>query len=190
MPSQANRKLASDAASLRATLVGQNLQFKYRHVGEFDGVVLSLPYCPGWAEIPLLANDFSKRMSVIRRPSQDKLLGALDFGLLENQPDTFQLLRVVEQESNDLGSGLSRAPAASLAELQRTLDGICFIFEVISTIPKLARSRPSPSKGARSRGIGEIRRLRMTQLFAPLGRGHADTLVRSRFLSEVGIGTE
>src|SRR4249920_216181 len=33
--------------------------------------------------------------------------------------------------------------------------------DVISTIPKLARSSPPPSNGKRSCGIGEIRRLRI-----------------------------
>src|SRR5580692_3391149 len=40
----------------------------------------------------------------------------------------FQFLRLVEQKSDDLGSGLSSAPAPSLAELQRTFDGIGFVF--------------------------------------------------------------
>src|ERR1700686_4062795 len=82
-------------ASHSATLVRQNLQFNDGHIGQIDGVVLSLPYCHRWSEIPLLANNFLEGTPVIRRPSQSELLCALGFGFLENQPDTFQLLRLV-----------------------------------------------------------------------------------------------
>jgi hypothetical protein len=47
----------------------------------------------------LLANNFSEGAPVIWRPSQDELLCALGFGFLENQPDTFELLWLVEQQS-------------------------------------------------------------------------------------------
>jgi hypothetical protein len=69
-------------ASLAATLVRQNSQFKHGHVGEVHGVILCLPYCPRRAEIPLLANNFLEGAPVIRRPSQDELLCALDFAFL------------------------------------------------------------------------------------------------------------
>ena len=88
----------------------------------------SLLYCPGWAEIPLLTNNFLEGAPAIRRPSQGELLRALDFSFLENQPDTFQLLRLVEQEADDLGSGLGSPPAPSLSWLQRKLDRTGFVF--------------------------------------------------------------
>ena len=53
-------------ASRSATLVRQNPQFKHCHVGELHGVVLSLPHSQRWAEIPLLANNFSEGTPVIR----------------------------------------------------------------------------------------------------------------------------
>ena len=53
-------------ASRSATLVRQNPQFKHCHVGELHGVVLSLPHRQRWAEIPLLANNFSEGTPVIR----------------------------------------------------------------------------------------------------------------------------
>jgi hypothetical protein len=56
-------------------------------------------------------------MSVVRRPSQHELLCALDFGFLKDQPDAFQLLRVVEQKADSLRSRLGRAPVPSLTEL-------------------------------------------------------------------------
>jgi hypothetical protein len=71
-------------ASLAATLVRQNPQFEHGHVGEVHGVILSLPHCPRRAKIPLLANNFLEGAPVIRRPSQDELLCALDFAFLEN----------------------------------------------------------------------------------------------------------
>src|ERR1700720_895052 len=65
---------------LAATLIRNNLQFKDGHIGQIDGVVLSLPYCHRWTEIPLLANNFSEGTPVIRGPSQGELLCALGFG--------------------------------------------------------------------------------------------------------------
>jgi len=46
-------------------------------------IFLDLAYRVRWAEIPLLAYNFSKRASAIRRPSQDELLGALYFVFLK-----------------------------------------------------------------------------------------------------------
>jgi hypothetical protein len=70
-------------------------------------------------------------------------------------------LWLVEQESDDLGSGLSSAPAQCLPQLQSTFDGIGFIFRCNLAVPSLARSRLPLSEGTRSCGIAEIRCLRM-----------------------------
>jgi hypothetical protein len=50
-----------------------------------------------WAEIPLLPHNFSKRVSAIRRPSQDKLLGTLYLGFLENERDASEALWLIEE---------------------------------------------------------------------------------------------
>jgi hypothetical protein len=73
-------------------------------------------------------------------------LCALGFGFLENQPDTFELLWLVEQESEDLGSGLSSAPAPSLSELQRTFNGIGFVFRGNLDHSQVGQIEPAPIK--------------------------------------------
>src|SRR5947209_4783759 len=90
--------------SLTATLVRHNDQFEYSNVREFDSVVLDLAYGLGGTKIPLLAHDFPERMAGIRRPSQKKLLCAPGFGLVENQPDTSEIFRLVKDEPNRLSS--------------------------------------------------------------------------------------
>jgi hypothetical protein len=49
-----------------------------------------------WVEIPLLAHNFSERVSAIRRPSQDELLGTLCFGFFENERFALEPLWLVE----------------------------------------------------------------------------------------------
>ena len=64
--------------------------------GEFNLIFLDLADCVRWAEIPLLAHNFSKRASAIRRPSQDELLGTLRLGFFEDERDARESLRLVE----------------------------------------------------------------------------------------------
>src|SRR5580704_5888350 len=78
-PSSSQTQTYERCASLAAALV----RHKHGHVGKVHGVILSLPYCPRRAEIPLLANNFLKGAPVIR-PSQDELLCPLDLSFLEN----------------------------------------------------------------------------------------------------------
>ena len=111
-----------------------------------QGVCAALPYRHRWTEIPLLANNSSEGTPAIRRPSQGELLCALGFGFLEIQPDTFQLLRLVEQKSDDLGSGLSSAPAACHAELQRTFNRMRFIFRCNLDRRRVGQIEPRPIK--------------------------------------------
>jgi hypothetical protein len=54
-------------------------------------------------------------------------LCALGFGFFEN-PNAFELLWQVEQQSDALRSSLSSTPAPRLPELQRTFNGVGFIF--------------------------------------------------------------
>src|SRR5450759_3503769 len=67
-------------ASRSSTDVRHNDQFKNRDTGEANLTFLDLAYCFRGTEIPLLAHNFSKRASAIRRPSQDELLGTLCLG--------------------------------------------------------------------------------------------------------------
>jgi len=62
-----------------------NGQFKYGDIRELNMVFLDLAYCLWWAEIPLLAHNFSKRTPAIRRPSQDELLRARCLFFLKNK---------------------------------------------------------------------------------------------------------
>jgi hypothetical protein len=84
------------SASRSATDIRHNDQFKYSSIREFNLIFLALAHCLGWAKIPLLAHDFSKRTSAIRRPSQHELLGALYFVFLKDERDASKLLRLVE----------------------------------------------------------------------------------------------
>jgi hypothetical protein len=75
--SQDKRKLLRRSASRSATNVRHNDQLQYGNIREINLKFLALAICLGRAEIPLLAHDFSKRTSAIRRTSQDEFLGAL-----------------------------------------------------------------------------------------------------------------
>ena len=47
-------------ASRSSSDVGHNDQFKNRDIGDFNSIFLDLAYCVKWAEIPLLAHNFSE----------------------------------------------------------------------------------------------------------------------------------
>src|SRR5438309_7841043 len=83
-------------ASRCSTDVRHNDQFKNRDIGDFNSIFLDLAYCVKWAEIPLLAHDFSKRASAIRRPPQHELLGTFCLGFFEDERDASESLRLVE----------------------------------------------------------------------------------------------
>src|SRR6266550_7136797 len=70
-------------ASRSSTDVRHNDQFKHGDIRKFNLIFLDFVYRIKWAEIPLLAHDFSKRASAVRRPPQDELLGALYFVFLK-----------------------------------------------------------------------------------------------------------
>src|SRR5438309_7156747 len=83
-------------ASHAAIIVRHNDQFKHGDIREFNLVFLDFAYRVRWAEIPLLAHDFSKRASAIRGPPQDELLGALYRGFFEDERDACESLRLIE----------------------------------------------------------------------------------------------
>src|SRR5205823_4027300 len=83
-------------ASRSSTDVRHNDQFKHRDIREFNLIFLDFVYRVRWAEIPLLAHDFSKRASAVRRPPQDELLGALYRGFFEDERDACESLRLIE----------------------------------------------------------------------------------------------
>jgi hypothetical protein len=72
----------------------------------------------------LLADNLSERLPVIWRPCEDKLLRALDFSFLENQPDAAQLLRLIEQESDRLCPWFGSTPTTPVSKLQRKFDRV------------------------------------------------------------------
>ena len=59
---------------------------------------------------------------MIWRPCEDKLLRALHFGFLENQPDAAQFLRFIEEESDRLCPWLGSTPTTPVVKLQRKFD--------------------------------------------------------------------
>jgi len=79
-----------------ATIVRHHDQFKCGDIREFNLVFLDFAHRVRWAEIPLLAHDFSKRASAVRRPPQDELLGALYRGFFEDERDACESLRLIE----------------------------------------------------------------------------------------------
>src|SRR6266550_1346735 len=83
-------------ASHAAIIVRHNDQFKHGDIGEFNLIFLDFAYRARGAEIPLLAHDFTKRASAIRRPPQDELLGAFYRGFLEDERDARESLRLIE----------------------------------------------------------------------------------------------
>src|SRR3989441_8130974 len=77
-------KILERGASRSAAVIRHNDQFKHGDIRKFNLVFLDFAYRVRWAEIPLLAHDFSKRASAVRRPPQDVLLGALYFVFLKD----------------------------------------------------------------------------------------------------------
>jgi hypothetical protein len=62
------------------------LFFANPHSIRFDAIVFYLRGRTLGAEVPLLADNFSRRATPIRSPSQRELLGALPFSFDESQP--------------------------------------------------------------------------------------------------------
>src|SRR6201987_3598574 len=83
-------------ASGSSTDVRHDDQFENCDIRELNVIFLDLSCGVGWAEIPLLAHNFSKRVSAVRRPSQDKLLSTICFGFFENKRDALEPLWLVE----------------------------------------------------------------------------------------------
>src|SRR6266571_8341941 len=93
--SQDRRRFLSEARAAPLLLLGTN-QFKCSDIRKFNLVFLDFAYRVRGAEIPLLAHDFSKRASAVRRPPQDELLGALYRGFFEDERDACEFLRLIE----------------------------------------------------------------------------------------------
>ena len=83
-------------ASRSAAVIRHHDQFEHGDIREFNLVFLDFAYRARGAEIPLLAHDFTKRASAIRRPPQDELLGAFYRGFLEDERDARESLRLIE----------------------------------------------------------------------------------------------
>jgi hypothetical protein len=97
-------------ASRSSTDVRDYDQFKNGDTRKFNSIFFDLASRVRWAEIPLLAHNFSKRVSAIRRPPQDKLLGTRCRGFFENEGDASELLRLIEEQPDRLSSGTSCTP--------------------------------------------------------------------------------
>ena len=59
-PESTQAQTLERGASRSSTDVRHNDQFKNRDIGDFNSIFLDLAYCVKWAEIPLLAHNFSK----------------------------------------------------------------------------------------------------------------------------------
>ena len=83
-------------ASQPSTDVRHNDQFKNGDIHQCNLKLLDLADCAGRTEIPLLADNFSKRTSFIRRPPHDELLRALSCCFFEDERDASKALRLIE----------------------------------------------------------------------------------------------
>ncbi len=59
-PESGTAQTLERGASRSSTDVRHNDQFKNRDIGDFNSIFLDLACCVRWAEIPLLAHNFSK----------------------------------------------------------------------------------------------------------------------------------
>src|SRR5437763_16034022 len=75
-------------ASHAAIIVRHNDQFKHGDIRTSNLVFRDFAYRVRGAEIPLLAHDFSKRASAVRRPPQDELSAALYRGFFADERAT------------------------------------------------------------------------------------------------------
>ena len=108
--------------------VRHNCQFQGRDIGEFYCIVLNLAGCIRRGEVPLLANDVSKRTCRVPRISQNKLLRSRALLLFEVQPDTSQSLGLIEMKANGLDPWGSGTPAPPLSEHKRGFDWKFLLF--------------------------------------------------------------
>ena len=69
--------------------IRRNNQLKHGDIREPELVFLDLTDCVAWAEVPLLAHNFSKRTPLIRRPPQDEFLRTGCLLFLEDQRYVF-----------------------------------------------------------------------------------------------------
>jgi hypothetical protein len=94
--SQDTRRLLSEARAAPPVMSGTMTRFEDGDIRELNVIFLDLARGVRWAEIPLLAHNFSKRVSAVRRPSQHELLGTLYFVFLKDQGDASKPLRLIK----------------------------------------------------------------------------------------------
>ncbi len=94
---QDRRRLFQPCASQSSTDVGHNDESKNSDPGEVQKSNSLRARVLSWGtEIPLLAHNFPKRAAAIRRPSQDKLLGAWYLGFFEEECDMCEFWWLIE----------------------------------------------------------------------------------------------
>src|SRR5437667_2142150 len=98
-------------ASASATHVRDDNQFEDGDACELNRIILDLADRLRRAEVPLLANNFPKRVAAVARPAQDELLGPRRFFFFKNKRYLFQPLRLVKYEPNRLWPRFCGAPA-------------------------------------------------------------------------------
>lgn len=108
--------------------VRHNRQLQNPDVGEFYCIVLNLTGCVWRSEIPLLADNISKRACRIRRKSQNKLLRARGLPFFEGQPDTSYALGLIEMQTDCLSPWCSGPPAPFVSGQQRRFDWKFLVF--------------------------------------------------------------
>lgn len=104
--------------------VGVNVQFKHRDCREIDVMIGCLVRGALRTKVPLLPDDVLERLSVIRRPPQNILLGTFSVGLFKMHPNPSQGLWMVEEKTDRLFSGPCSPPPRSSIGQQGMLNGM------------------------------------------------------------------
>ena len=127
VPGSGDPETPQGCASVAPAFVRHNDQLKKGNFGKLNPVILGLSRGAVWTEVPLLTDDFSKGMLCAERPSQNELLGACVFEILENQLDVSESLRPVEGQADDLASRSGCAPTRFMPSQSR-FDRIAALF--------------------------------------------------------------
>ena len=154
-------------ASRSSTDVRHNDQFENPDIGELNSIFFDLAYCVRWAEIPLLAHDFSKRAPAIWRPSQHELLGTLCLAFFEDERDASESFAAYRRLAEWFERQKRRhASPAFLLRLAQSSTGYSFSSDVTSTTAALSRSsQPSSNDGRIPSGVGVKTALAHTEQF-------------------------
>src|SRR5689334_627129 len=118
-PSRGRRRLAGNSGEspfretgmgMPSPRIGDDGQLQRGNRAEIQVEIFHLAGRARWTEGVLLPQDIAGRAATIGRPAQGKLLGPLGGRLIEAEQNAPELLRLMEQDADALGTGLRRSP--------------------------------------------------------------------------------